>query len=223
MRRIPHDTFSAVLGVVQLGLVTNALLVLGCLPLVLLLITTDPAYSWPLLVIAAPLCAPSITAAFRVFGTHGTGGPGLARAFLSGWRATWRHSMAVGACAVGALLVLIVDVRALSSSLIGVLVVPLLAVLAVVVVSVAMVAMVAISEAPRARLRDVIRASGYLALRRWHLTALSLVVLGVYVAAFVNMPAIALGVIAAPALFLVFSNARFTLRPVLTPKAAAAE
>jgi uncharacterized membrane protein YesL len=205
---------------VYLGLVTNALLVLGFLPLVLLLMTTDPAYSWPFLMIAAPLCAPSITAAFRVFASHGDVGPGVIRAFLSGWLATWKHSMVVGVCTVGALLVLLVDVRALSSSLFGVLVVPLLGVLVVVVVSVATVAAVAIAEAPRARLRDVVRASGYLALRRWYLTAVSLAVLAVYVAAFVNAPAIALGVIAAPVLYLVYSNGRFTLRPVLTTAAA---
>jgi uncharacterized membrane protein YesL len=222
MRRISHDTFTSVIGIVYLALATNALLVLGCLPLVLLLITTDPVYSWPFLAVTAPLCAPSVTAAYRVFDAHGSGDAGVVRTFFRGWRATWRHSMTVAASAVAAVVVLLVDVSALSSSLIGVLLVPLLAVLVLVVVAVATVAGVAIAEAPRARLRDVLRASAYLALRRWYLTSVSLAVLAVFIAAFVGVPALALGVIATPALYLVFSNGRFTLLPVLTATAVPA-
>ena len=54
MRRISHDTYATVFAVVYLGVVTNALLLVSSLPLVLLLVTTDPLTSWPLIAIAAP-------------------------------------------------------------------------------------------------------------------------------------------------------------------------
>ena len=50
----------AVFGTVYAALMTNLLLVVGCAPLVLGLVVTDPARSWPLLALVAPLCAPGL-------------------------------------------------------------------------------------------------------------------------------------------------------------------
>ena len=94
--------------------------------------------------------------------------------------------------------------------------VPVLAVLTVMVIAVGLVSLVAISETPRAALRDVVRASVYLSVRRWYLTVVSLLVVATQVAVFANLPAIALGLTAAPALYLAWANSRYTLRPVLT-------
>jgi hypothetical protein len=111
--------------------------------------------------------------------------------------------------------VLLVDVRALAASTAGVLVVPLLAVLCVLALGLGAVGLVVVAEAPRARLRDVLRASAYLAVRRWYLTAASLVACGVQLAVFTQAPALALGVTAAPVLYVAWANSRYTLRPVL--------
>ena len=46
---ISHDTWASIIGMLYLGLIVNLLLVIACLPLVALLITTDPVRSWPLL------------------------------------------------------------------------------------------------------------------------------------------------------------------------------
>jgi hypothetical protein len=61
----------------------------------------------------------------------------------------------------------------------------------------------------------VLRASLYLSLRRWYLTAASLAALTAQVAVFATAPALGLGLTASAALFFAWTNSRFTLRPVL--------
>ena len=215
MRRISHETYANVFGVVYLGLMTNALLLVACLPLVVLLVTTDPARSWPLLAIAAPLAAPGLTAAFGVFRAHQGGSTTVARDFVAALRATWKKALALGAMVSAVVVVLLVDVRAFSGTPFGVVAIPLLAVLTVLAVAIGLLAFVALAEEPGARLRDLLRASAYLAVRRWYLSAVSLLVLGAQAALFASLPAIALGITTAGALYLAWANSRFTLRPVL--------
>ena len=73
------------------------------------------------------------------------------------------------------------------------------------------------AERPAVRLRDALRASLYLAVRRWYLTALSLVVLVLLVQVVATRPAIGLGLVASPLLYVVWANSRFSLRPALDP------
>ena len=136
-------------------------------------------------------------------------------AFARGYRDCWRHALAIGTLTAGALTVLLVDVRALAASPAGVLVIPLLAVLCVLALGIGAVSLVTVAEAPQARLRDVLRASAYLAVRRWYLTAASLVAGGVQGALFTQAPALALGLTAAPVLYVAWANSRYILRPVL--------
>lgn len=215
MRRISHETYANVFGVVYLGLMTNALLLVAGLPLVMLLVTTDPAYSWPLLAVAAPLAAPGLTAAFAVFREHQRGRGTVARDFLAGVRATWKKSLALGATISAVVVVLLVDVRAFSDTTFGVVAIPVLTVLTVLAAAIGLLAFVALAEEPGARLRDLLRASAYLAVRRWYLSAVSLLVLGAQAILFASLPAIALGITASGALYLAWANSRFTLRPVL--------
>ncbi|MFE5408352.1 ferredoxin-NADPH reductase [Microbacterium sp. NPDC056569] len=212
---VSHDTWASLIGMIYLGLIVNLLLVVSSLPLVVLLVTTDPLYSWPLLALAAPLAAPGLAAAFRAFREHGDGGLGPIRAFVAGLRATWRRALLVGAAVTAVVMVLLVDVRMLSNTAAAVFTVPLLAVLALLAISVGLVALVAISEVPTARLRDALRASLYLSLRRWYLTAASLAALAAQIAVFATAPALGLGLTASAALFFAWTNSRFTLRPVL--------
>jgi uncharacterized membrane protein YesL len=111
--------------------------------------------------------------------------------------------------------VLLVDVRMLSNTAVAVVTVPLLGVLVLVAVAVGLVALVALAEAPAARLRDVLRASLYLSLKRWYLTAASLLALVAQAAVFATAPALGLGLTASAALYFAWTNSRFTLRPVL--------
>ncbi|KEP72406.1 ferredoxin-NADPH reductase, partial [Microbacterium sp. SUBG005] len=74
MRRISHDTYASVFATVYLGLMVNVLLLVTCAPLVFLLLTTDPARTWPLLLIALPLCAPRWPVPHRLLRARGRGG-----------------------------------------------------------------------------------------------------------------------------------------------------
>lgn len=214
-RLVSHDTWASIIGMLYLGLIVNLLLVVACLPLVALLITTDPARSWPLLAVAAPLAAPGVTAAFRAFREHDARGLGPIRAFVTGLRETWWRAIVVGAAVAAVVVVLLVDVRMLSATPASVFTVPLLGVLVVLAVAIGLLSLVAIAEVPTARLRDVLRASAYLGLRRWYLTAVSLAALAAQAAVFATAPAIGLGLTASAALYLAWTNSRFTLRPVL--------
>lgn len=222
MRRIPHDVYASVFHIVYLGLMTNVLLVVACLPLLVLLVTTDPVHSWPLLAVAAPVSAPALAAAFAVFREHSRGGTGVARAFWAGLRATWIKALAIGGASTAVLVVLLVDIRALSDSTAGVLIVPVLLVLTVIVAATALVSLVALAEEPGARLRDIVRAAAVLSMRRWYLTAVTLFALAIQAWLFASMPAIAIGITAAAALYLAWANSRYTLRPVLDLESAVA-
>jgi uncharacterized membrane protein YesL len=215
MKRISHGTYTMVAGVVYLALITNVLLVLSCLPLVLLLITTDPALSWPMLAAAAPLCAPGLTAAFGTFREFGRGGATPARTFLSVWCATWRKALVLGAAVTAIVVVFLADIRFFSDSALAIVIVPAVGVLTALVLATGLLSLVALSEEPRARLRDVVKASIYLGVRRWHLTVVSLAVLVTQAVLFTTLPAVALCLTAAPALYLAWANSRYTLLPVL--------
>src|SRR5690606_34233819 len=64
VKHVAHSTWAAILGVVHLGMMVNLFVLVAALPLVALLMTTDPVRSWPLLALAAPLAAPALPAAF---------------------------------------------------------------------------------------------------------------------------------------------------------------
>ncbi|TFD93308.1 ferredoxin-NADPH reductase [Cryobacterium lactosi] len=216
MKPLAHGTFTMITGVLYLALITNVLLVVAGLPLVLLLITTDPARSWPLLALTAPFCTPGVSAAFATFREFSRGGATPARAFLAGWLTTWRRAFQLGALVTAVVVVLLVDLKFFADSTISVAVVPVLGVLTVLVIAVGLISLVAIADTPGARLGDVIRASLYLGVRRWYLTVVSLLMIGTQIALFTSMPAIALGLTMAPAFYLAWANSRYTLRPVLT-------
>lgn len=214
---VHHDTWAGIIGMLYLGLISNVLLALGSAPFLIVLMTTDPALSWPLLALAAPLTAPVLAAVFRAFREHSGRGLGPIRAFCAGLRDTWRRALGVGALASTVLVIVLVDVRFLSDSAVAVYTVPLLAVVAVLTVNTAVISLVALAEVPEARLRDVVKAALYLGLRRWYLSVISLVALIAQAGVFVSAPAIGIGITASAALYLTWTNARYTLRPVLEP------
>jgi uncharacterized membrane protein YesL len=215
VKRVAHDTWASILGVLHLGLMVNLLVLVTASPLVILLITTDPMHSWPLLAVAAPLAAPALTAAFGTFRAHGEGETQVVRAFLRAWRTSLRGALLLGVIVVAVAVVLLVDVRALSDTAASVVIVPVLLLLVVLAAITGLLGAVALAEVPTARLRDVLRSSLYLGVRRWYFQALSLAVLGVQVGVFATMPGVAIGITAAPALYVVWANGRYCLRPVL--------
>lgn len=217
VRRLNHESYATIFSVVYLGLVTNALLAVALLPLFAVLAVTDTAQSWPLLVALVPaLVAPALAAAFTVFSAYSNDSTiGVIRTFGRAWRATYRRAFALAAAVSGAVVVLVVDVVWARGTAFGGIAVPVLGVLALLAVATGLLGLAAVAEAPTARLRDVLKVSLYFGVRRWYLTAVSFFSIGLLVAAFVAKPALALGLAAAPLLYVAWANSRFSLRPVL--------
>lgn len=208
--RISHDTLSTVLGVVHLGLMTNVLLVVATAPFAVLLVGTDLARTWPLLVALAPLAFPALVAVAAVFADATDG---VVRTFVRAWRRALRPGLLLGVLAVGTLAVLALDVRFVFGLRAGAVLIPVLVVLGGLVAVTAVHAVVALATVPDARLRDLLRWSVYLGVRRWYLSAVSLVVLALLGLFVLAQPALGLGIAAAPLLYAVWGNTRFALRP----------
>src|SRR5262245_17735719 len=221
--RIRHQIIHALFDGVYVALMTNLLLVVGCLPLVAALFTTDATRSWPLYALLAPLCAPGLCGVFAVMSAYSAGrGGGVLGTFGRAWRATARPAMLWGAAASALLVVVGVDARAAWGHRAGALTLPLLATLGVLTVATGLLGLVVIAERPGARLRDVARACAYLAVRRWYLTGASLLVLALLAQLIAVRPAVGLGLAAAPLLYVVWANSRFSLRAALDAPAQAA-
>ncbi|WP_125773331.1 DUF624 domain-containing protein [Antribacter gilvus] len=214
-RLVNQETYELVIGTVYTGLMTNLLLVVACLPVVVVAVATDLASSWPLLALTAPLVAPALTAAFAVFAAHGDdGSTPVVRTFVRSWRRHARRSLAIGALATVVVVVLAVDVAFFWGRPAGAVVIPLLVTLAAGTVATAVLALAAVPELPEARLRDVLLPALFLGARRWYLGLASLVVLGLLAAMIVTRPAVGLGFVAAPLLYVVWGACRFTLGPL---------
>ncbi|MCL1900442.1 MAG: ferredoxin-NADPH reductase [Promicromonosporaceae bacterium] len=212
-----QEMFELAFGTVYAGLMTNFLLLVSALPLVVLLFTTDPARSWPGISLTAPLVAPGLVGAFAVFGALGPDGSGqVVRTFARAW---WRHlrrSLAIGVLASGLTTMLALNLTYLSTAEAQrAALIPLQLVLGAAVAATVLLALVAVPELPEVRLRDLLRSALWLAARRWYLVAVALLVLSLGASAFVERPAIALGLAVAPLLYVAWGLARFALRPVL--------
>jgi uncharacterized membrane protein YesL len=216
--RLRPEVFTAITGMIYAALLGNLLLVIGCAPLVVGLLVTDPAKSWPLLALVAPLCGPALVGVFAVmtaFGGSERGG--VLATFGSAWRAAFRRATAVCALATLALVVLGVDIAWAWGRSIGAVAIPVLAMLMVLVVATTILTLVVLAERPTARLRDALRASLYLSVRRWYFTGASLVVLVLLVQVVAQKPALGLGLVATPLLYVVWAGSRYSLRPALDP------
>ena len=219
MVRIPRpsaDAWHTGFGIAYLVMATNLMLTLAALPLVVLLATTRPSASWPALALAAVAATPGLSAAFAVFRRYTTErSTDVLRTFWRAWAAGLRRSLALGGLTVGVVVVLVVDVAVLFGSTAGGLLTPVLAVLTLLALATGLLALVAGVERPDARWRDLLRVALYLAVRRWYLTAVSFLALGLLGGLFTLHPAWALGLAATPLLYAVWGNCRYSLRPVL--------
>jgi methylthioxylose transferase len=63
MSRISHETWARIIGYCYVILAENLLMVLAMLPLLIMLLATDPRQTWPLIALVAPLCAPALVGA----------------------------------------------------------------------------------------------------------------------------------------------------------------
>ncbi|PWD50669.1 hypothetical protein C8046_08380 [Serinibacter arcticus] len=108
--RAKADTWQLVFGTVYLVMATNIMLAVASLPLLVLLVTTDPSASWPVLALAAVAAAPGLSAACAVFAGFTTQrSTDVVRTFARAWLTHLRRSLAIGGLAVAVATVLVVD------------------------------------------------------------------------------------------------------------------
>ncbi|WP_432492524.1 ferredoxin-NADPH reductase [Kineococcus auxinigenes] len=216
MNRVSHETYLHVAGVVYVALATNLALAVVLAPLlVAVLVVPDVTAGWPLLVLlTGALGAPALAAAAAVFSSFSTDGTtAVLRTFARSWARSLRRAVPLGSAAGAVLVVVGVDAVVLAGTTWGALTLPLLAVVALLAVAVAVLAAVQLAERPGARLRDVVRPSVWVAVRRWPFTLFSLAVLALLAAAVASRPALGLGLAAAPLLYVVWANSRWSVRP----------
>ena len=213
---VMEHPFLEVSGLAYLGLMTNVLLAASWAPLVLLSLTTDPAASWLLLAGATVLAAPGALGAFAVFRHQvETGGREVVRPFVQGWRAGLGRGIGVAAVVASMLVVLTVDIAWAWGRPVGAVAIPVLVVLLGLTASVGLGWLVAVAERPEVPVWRLARAVTYLMVRRWYLSAMSLVALGLLAVFVTRAPALGLGVAASPLLYLVWANTRRSLHPIL--------
>lgn len=204
------DRIQGALDVLGTAVAVNVLLVVTAAPLIAVVMFTDAFALWPLVAVTAVLAAPGLTAAFTVFARPQDT---VFRTFWTGYRETWRRAAAIAGAAVAIGAVLIVDVRFFADTPFAQAAMVVLVVTGLLVAGTALLALAAVAEEPSIALRDAVRRGAWFGVHRWYLTALSIVVLMVFAAAFVTLPLLALSVLASPALYLAWTNCRFTLHP----------
>ncbi|MCP2322001.1 putative membrane protein YesL [Hamadaea flava] len=192
LARLPYDTIFAT---AYAFLKTNLALVAAALPLLAAFaFSGEPLAAWPFFVALSAVLGPAVAAAFGSF----TGG-----SFWQSYRKRFGRSLAVGAAAAFAVIVLATDFRLALGTPFGA-ATPMLALLVVLVVVTA-TALLALDTRLTWRL---VVAAAYLSVRKWYLSLANLAVLGVLAGAVVTKPAIGLFLLAGPALYVVWANTR---------------
>jgi uncharacterized membrane protein YesL len=208
--QIPHDVLARLFALVHAALATNILLAVSTLPFLLALVSGGRA--WPLLALTAPLCAPALAAAFAVFAGPADGDDGPWRTFVRSWRHCLRPALCVGTAATTVFVVLGVDIAFFWGRRAGAVAIPVLASLMLLALTSAVTALALIAERPEVPVHRALVAGLVLGVRRWYLTALSLVVLASLGMLLTTRPS-ALGIAAAPLLYVVWANSSYALGP----------
>ena len=184
------------------GLVVNLLVAVACAPLLLaLVLVEDPLASLPFFAVLSCVCGPAVLGAFGAFAADDR----PAAAFVAAYRRGFLRGLALwagGAAALGVLAVNVVGALAGDVAFARPLL-PMFVVLAVLVVA---VLPYALAGAP-------LRVAAVVALRRWYLSALNLLVLAVLLAILLVKPGVGVLLACAPLLYVVWSNARYALTP----------
>lgn len=216
------ETFGSIFGFIYTFLAGNVLLAVANAPLVLCLaLVADPAAAWPFFLALSVTIAPSLAgifAAFRALNDDG-GAVKPVAAFLRGYKRSFAKAALLGAGAVAMLLFLGVDLAVLQSNAQTVpgaaLLVPLIVVVAAVTVSLTVTAIAGVVLLPEASMKNILKASLFLAVQRWYLSLAMLVLLGIIVSAAVMQPVLGIALAPAPLLFVIWSNASYAFHAVL--------
>lgn len=219
-----HDhLFLRISGVLYLGLMTNLMLTVTSLPLLVVLLAMDPRTAWALVAATAALAAPSLPAAFTVFRDHFVMGErAVVRPYLRAWVKHLRRGLVIGVASVALVTVLAVDIMwvwgydAANGTGLGAVAVPAFGVIIALTLMLTLGALCAVVERPDASLPRLLKAALYLMVRRWYLSLISLAGGVVFMLVLAERPAIGMGILATPLLYVAWANTRRALTPILT-------
>lgn len=219
---VSHETFESMFGLVYTGLMVNVALVVANLPLAFFVFAVpDPLASWPFFLLLSLTIAPSVAGAFGCFRAMKDDGP--PRPLLAFWRSYRRNvlrAFVVGLVAGAIVAIVLLDLAVLASNplasgLLISLVAPTFFVLGVSSLAVTIVALAGFALYPQASAWAVVKASVFLAIKRWYFSVMAIVLVGLIAAAVLLQPI--LGAFLAPSvlLFAVWSNAHFSFVKLL--------
>ena len=210
--------FLAVSGMVYVMLMTNLLLVVTGLPVWVFGLMLDLRKTWLWVAIFAILLAPGLAGAYSVFKSFSLDASVTAiRTFFRGWWGSLRRVLPVGVLFQVLFFVLGVDLYVMTLWGYGSLALPVVIVIVALAGVTAMVSWVGLLDRPDLTRRAVMKASLYLSVRKGGWSLLSLVVLGVEASIIWVKPAVGLGLLLGPALYVVWGNSRRTLVEILPP------
>jgi len=208
--------FLAVSGMLYIMLMTNFLLALTGLPVWMFALMFDLKKSWLWTAIFSILLAPALAGAYSVFKGYSLDGSVTAiRTFFKGWWRSLKRVVPVGVFFQVLFFVVGVDLYVMKHWGYGTLALPIVVVIVAVGSVTAMVSWVGLMDRPDLTRRAVLKASLYLAVRKGGWSFLSLVVLGLTASIIWVKPAIGLGLLLGPALYVVWGNSRRTLFDIL--------
>lgn len=193
LAKLPYDT---IFTTVYAGLQLNLLLTIAGLPVIVAFaLTKSPLLAWPFFAALSALGAPAVAAAFATFEDG--------QRFWVAYRARFFRSLGIGVAAAAAVIVLAADLQLAVGTPFGAAAPLLLLLIALIVV----ITVVLLAANSRLGWRLVL-AVAYVSIRKWYLSLANLAVLAVLGAAVVVKPAVGLLLLPAPALYLVWANAR---------------
>ncbi|WP_314323325.1 DUF624 domain-containing protein [Paenarthrobacter ilicis] len=221
--RIPSpgfEAFGSIFGFIYTFLAGNVLMALANAPLVLsLALVADPAAAWPFFLALSVTVAPSLAGIFAAFKALNDDGGAVkpVAAFLRGYKRSFGKAALLGVGAVALLMFLGVDLAVVQNQAIpgAAVLVPLIVVAAAVTVGLTVTAIAGVVLLPEAKLKNLLKASLYLVVQRWYLSAAMLILLGIIVSAAVMQPVLGVALAPAPLLFVIWSNAQYAFHAVL--------
>lgn len=205
MINLSWGTWETIWSFVHRALVLNLALALANLPLLFALAVVSAPLSYPLFFgVLTVSVGPSVAAAFGYL--HGE------LSFVAAYRRFFRAALLRWTLTAALTGVLLADIVALHDHAVGAVLVPLFAVLAVLVLAAGVVSLALLPLRPDMRLWAGLLTSAYAAVRRWWLTALTLLTLAAASIAVNQAPILGLATLPGCALILAWVNSSAALR-----------
>ncbi|WP_164990389.1 YesL family protein [Agromyces albus] len=203
-----RETFENVFDTVYQALAIAFSVAVAGVPLVAALtVVAQPLAAWPFLLLCAVPLGPAITAAFSCFErARRTGDLRPMRDFWIAYAGTARRALGVWVATLVLGAILVLDVMFLWGTEFAALVGPLLAVVGALLVVTALGSFAGIARHPESRVRDILKAALFLAVRRWPVSLVTLAILGAWATIILAQPVVGVLGLGGFALYLLWSN-----------------